>query len=443
MSVAQLLEPVLTDGIRDTHFFNGRVLTADDLRTLQKAARLHDAQLGRAIGDGVVHGYDVSLLSIDPVTGRVVLRVSAGLAFDATGQPVALNASVDLQLVVGTEAPVAEGGFTVCLPPRTEFTNEGLYVLTVMAATGLEGRAVMVELGEEGVGSKCASRYAVEGVKFGIVSVPLPAAADAGTVLGELIAALQRLPAAAPPAGTDALANPDLSIVRNAFAYACYGSEQRETEAADPLATLGARRYGLLDTLRDTKLLSTCEVPIAGLLWRPTGLDFIDAWAVRRPIAPASRRRMAEGWAMFRQFQVQIDELLRSGLATFDLAVIQARQRFRFLPPVGLLPAAAPGVRGFTEEAFFFGLPRRQTEHVDGALLDALVMTSLLHEPIDLPDDELVWVYRFWQNAIPRSGVAPPQPCLVFSSAHVPYLGPARFDVARWNGSNYAPPYGV
>ena len=63
MDVAQLLEPVLTGGVRDTHFFNGRILTADDLRTMQIASRQHDAQLGLAIGDGVAHGLEVSVTS--------------------------------------------------------------------------------------------------------------------------------------------------------------------------------------------------------------------------------------------------------------------------------------------------------------------------------------------------------------------------------------------
>ena len=34
MSTATLLEPVLTGGIPDPHFFNGRVLTAEDLSDL-------------------------------------------------------------------------------------------------------------------------------------------------------------------------------------------------------------------------------------------------------------------------------------------------------------------------------------------------------------------------------------------------------------------------
>src|SRR5829696_2812598 len=163
MDVAQLLEPVLTGGIRDTHFFNGRMLTADDLRTMQTASRQHDAQLGRAVGAGVLEGFDVTLLSTDPATGRVVLHVSAGLAFDQLGNGISLAAAVDLALVVGMDTAFVSGTFHVCAPPAPEFINAGLYVLTVMPAAGLEGRAPMTELGVEGVGSKCASRYEVEG----------------------------------------------------------------------------------------------------------------------------------------------------------------------------------------------------------------------------------------------------------------------------------------
>src|SRR5262249_60390177 len=94
MDVAQLLEPVLSGGIKDTHFFNGRILTADDLRTMQTAARQHDAQLGRAIGDGVAYGLEVSVGSIDSSTGRVALAITAGLAFNGVGQATAVLTSV-------------------------------------------------------------------------------------------------------------------------------------------------------------------------------------------------------------------------------------------------------------------------------------------------------------------------------------------------------------
>ena len=39
MESIELLTPILLDGIRNTHFFNGRLLTADDLRVEQQANR--------------------------------------------------------------------------------------------------------------------------------------------------------------------------------------------------------------------------------------------------------------------------------------------------------------------------------------------------------------------------------------------------------------------
>jgi hypothetical protein len=53
-----LLESILDQGIRNTNFFNGRILTADDLRTEQDANRQQHEQLGQAIGAGIVNGLD-------------------------------------------------------------------------------------------------------------------------------------------------------------------------------------------------------------------------------------------------------------------------------------------------------------------------------------------------------------------------------------------------
>src|SRR5262249_50056447 len=116
MDVAQLLEPVLTGGIKDAHFFNGRILTADDLRTMQAAARQHNAQLGRAIGDGVAYGLEVT-----PAAGAaasatsVVLHVNRGLALNRLGEQIALSAAVDVALVRSPAAADVEGLFQVCV----------------------------------------------------------------------------------------------------------------------------------------------------------------------------------------------------------------------------------------------------------------------------------------------------------------------------------------
>jgi len=49
----ELMDPVVADGVRLTHFFNGRVLTAEDLRREQDAASERHRGLAGAVGAGV------------------------------------------------------------------------------------------------------------------------------------------------------------------------------------------------------------------------------------------------------------------------------------------------------------------------------------------------------------------------------------------------------
>ena len=92
----ELLEPMLRGGIRNTHFFNGRLLTAEDLRAEQQANRQQHRQLGLAIGAGVVEGFDVGLVSNGP---KPVLHISRGLALTRKGAALALAEDVDVGLV--------------------------------------------------------------------------------------------------------------------------------------------------------------------------------------------------------------------------------------------------------------------------------------------------------------------------------------------------------
>ena len=74
MSTASLFEPVLTGGIADPHFFNGRVLTAEDLSDLQTASALTRNLRGRAIGSGVVEGLEIAPADVVP-PGQPIVRV--------------------------------------------------------------------------------------------------------------------------------------------------------------------------------------------------------------------------------------------------------------------------------------------------------------------------------------------------------------------------------
>src|SRR5438093_3453111 len=222
MDVAQLLEPVLTGGIKDTHFFNGRLLTADDLRTMQAAARQHDAQLGRAIGDGVAYGLEVSLGAAPASGSQIVLHVERGLAINLLGERAMLPSAVDVALVPSADEPTPDGVFTVCQPPTAgEFTNLGLYLFTIAPASGLDGRAPMIEVSSEDIGTKCGSRYEIEGVTFSAIPLTLPA--DDTPVRTAARSLLTTVQAALETIGTGPLP-PEMHKLRNIVAHLCFGS---------------------------------------------------------------------------------------------------------------------------------------------------------------------------------------------------------------------------
>ncbi|HUH12077.1 MAG TPA: hypothetical protein VMK65_03170, partial [Longimicrobiales bacterium] len=247
MDFTQLLEPVLTEGIKSTHFFNGRVLTAQDLRTEQEATRAHERQLARAVGEGVVHGLEVSAQA--PEDGAPVVRIEAGLGFNRDGDAVSLKHLVKLRLVTKeTDVPPEAGLFAVCKPPEhpLDLTNVGLYVLTIRPASGFSPeRAPMTELGSEGVASGCGSRWAVEGVRFGVAPLPLAPAGETATPLASQLATLAgqvdsdvdvvRRQGTATPADVRARLHQGLSRLRNGAAYLCFGVDQLARSRAAPL----------------------------------------------------------------------------------------------------------------------------------------------------------------------------------------------------------------
>src|SRR5690349_12570931 len=94
----ELREAFLEQGIQDTHFFNGRLLTAGDLANLQDAARRRDHQLGLAAGSGIVSGLEVRLVADGSDGQPPVLAVACGLALDRLGQAVALPQDAEVVL---------------------------------------------------------------------------------------------------------------------------------------------------------------------------------------------------------------------------------------------------------------------------------------------------------------------------------------------------------
>jgi hypothetical protein len=444
VDVAQLLEPVLTGGIKDTYFFNGRILTADDLRTMQAAGRQHDAQLGRAIGDGVAYGLELTNVSAATDTDAI-LHITPGLALNRFGDRVALAGGVDVALVRSLDAAPVDGLFTICIPPSvTEFTNLGLYLFTIAPASGLEGRAPMTELGTEGVGSKCGSRYEVEGVTFDCRPVTLPGGGGSARVEARALYATLQAQLETLPAGT---LSPELFKLRNIVAHLCFGSDLVDRAPRDPLAVEDEQTsLGWLSELRNQKLLTDCEVPLGLLYWSKRGVEFVDMWAVRRRISIVRHphrpyswllapRRIADAEARLKQFQDEI-EALRVAHPTPE--TLAATSVLRYLPPAGFFRVAGGAAgKAFSHLSFLQGIIYRDPVFIDGDRLEPLMRSSLQYPAFDLEDPTMVWLYAARENSQAiASGVDVPPAYLVVTTGQMPYHGAARFDVSQWDYAN-------
>ncbi|HEY0022136.1 MAG TPA: hypothetical protein VGB24_04475 [Longimicrobium sp.] len=370
-----LLEPVVDDGVRLTHFFNGRVLTAEDLKREQDALRGRHRGLAGALGEGVVRGMEVTVgtptLSSPPsgadtlVVSGPTVSITPGLAFNLDGDPVALPQPVELRLTPGTAAEDAAAGlFAACTPASAEIslTNAGFYLLSARPATAFSReRAAAVDYASDGTGAACGSRFTQEGASFSLVPIPLPSPTPqvplSGTLSTLLTAVNNDVEKARRNDTTDPGLTPrltkGLSKLRSAMAYWCMGWGRHDVRVA-ALAVGGASPGPLtpIDALRQAGQLSACDVPLAVLFVSRRQLEFVDMWSVRRMpsaqggqtvfgIATGALPR-SESAAMFLQFRDHASTFFgKNPVAEPDTVV--AREWFVYLPPVGILPVQAGG----------------------------------------------------------------------------------------------------
>lgn len=388
MPVTELFEPVVENGIRLTNFFNGRVLTAEDLKREQDAARGQRRQLARAVGEGVLRGFEVRIVrpagaggsppsSTDD--GAPLLRIEPGLAFNRDGDAVQTQRPVDLRLVSGDVAADEEAGlFALCQPlaAAVDLTRPGFYLLTARPASAQSrDRVSAADLSSEGVGTRCGARYVEEGASFSLTPFPLtqtgvapsPLAAQLGTVLAAVNTDVESGSQA--PAVQTRLAK-NLSKLRSGVAYFCLGADRvsdrllRLVPAAS--GSIPAQPASPLDAMYERKEVATCDVPIALLFVSKRRVEFVDAWAVRRIPSPAygpdalgsvsGERTRAEAAAMFYQFRDHLSSFLELDSPAAPHTV-KASEWFLFLPPAGFVPlrvTSGPAqAAGFVRETFF------------------------------------------------------------------------------------------
>ena len=425
----KLQEPVTDGGISSINFFNGRLLTAQDMIREKAANREADRRLGRAIGDGVAYGLEVSA-SAESKLEEPALQIEAGLAVNRFGQTLALRDRTTLTLVRQAEAGANQAGlFVECQPIQTGtyIAGQGVYLLTLAPAEKREGRALTSGLGNEA--ASCNTDTIIEALQFRLIQL------DPFLDQGELL---------------------DEGLLRNRVAYRCLGVTQFTSFASNPFGP-PLNRYGLLDVLRDS-VLSDCDVPLAVLYWTLTGgIRFIDMWAVRRRLTVrphdnnwqwlTSDRRLGEAEAGLLQFE---DQILYMRATEQNLDALVASNRFELLPPLGWLPIKAPtqsmtvknssNSTGFSAELFFGDHRYRELALLDAIQWRNLFHEALCHEPVDLRKKEQLQLYLIWENVRAVELGQAQQLALVFASAALPYRGTARFGYAQWGLSRVALP---
>jgi hypothetical protein len=95
----QLQQPLLSGGLRSINFFNGRLLSAEDLSQDQVANKQAHQYLGQALGEGVACGLEVQETPGVSTRQAPVVSVAAGLAVNRLGQALFLAAATDIVLV--------------------------------------------------------------------------------------------------------------------------------------------------------------------------------------------------------------------------------------------------------------------------------------------------------------------------------------------------------
>jgi hypothetical protein len=415
-----LHDPILENGIPFTAYFNGRLLSGEDLARDQVGNREARRRIGQAVGEGVAFGLEVFEAPGQSTNTSPVVTVRPGVAINRQGHALALRSQVDLSLVraVPSSAPSAAATFSICdeRRPGVYVVGEGVYLLTMACAEGAQGRALVSGLGN--AASSCNVRSIVQGVQFRLVQ---------------------------PAVNPFVLA--DRAHLRNRVAGVALGVADRQATYLDPIGPT-PQAYGLVDGLRAAGAITDCDVPLALLHWTVSeGITFVDMWSVRRKPTRLNAdtrwsllfgdRVRSETEALFLQFQEHVDDIAGSGE---DPSAIVATDRFDFLPALGMLPLQIGTRPGFDPQRFFGAdvLPR-DIAYTDGALLRGLLHESFAHDPIDLAQRTRLQLYVVFENVQASSAGQPVTPVLVFASRTLPYRGVARYGFARWEQSRFAP----
>jgi hypothetical protein len=422
----QLNEPITENGIRITNFFNGRLLTANDLKTDQEAGRSQRWQLGRAIGDGIIEGFEVNLISAGTPTTLPVVGVTRGLAINRKGQTLSLPNDDQVTLRRRIDLPPPEAGlFGECGVLTSTFSNldKGAYVLVVAPVSAFREKAPMRNVEPNNAIAGCGNKYAVEGVQFELIKIDINSMTSINPTTRTEIEGLMN-------AGGDL----SLSRLRNLLANLCFGTEELLDTVIDPFRQASGRpafaTYGAVDFMRSRGEVTDCKVPLALVYWAGGSVRFLDMWSARRRVFVTGNssslshffnaRRLAEAEARFYQFHEHVRWII--GLQA-NPTLLVAAEAFRFLPAAGLVPLrSGRSPAGVLSERFFFNKRFGPPTTISGDKLQSLFHESLFHRSLDLSKQEFVQLYLVAENSAAQTDFVPPPPYVVFAGQYLPYL---------------------
>lgn len=416
MGLVSTKTPIFDD-IPSIEFFNGRLLSGEDLSTEQSWNNARRNLLGQTIGSGIAQGLQVKLSVKPEFSGQPVVSVEAGLALNNEGENLHLQQRTDVSLTqvnIKTAAPVE---FVDCQPTQygVAVQTEGVYLLALCPASGTQGRAPVGGLANNE--ARCNRKYRRQGVQFRLHQLKL-----SSTELGES------------------------NKLRNRVAYKNFDPDAWKRFLTDPFAEQ-LNKQSLFDDQLIPKL-ENCEVPLATIYWTlDGGIEYVDMWSVRRDVVKKattqdfnsiiSKSESVEGQARFLQFQHQMTDLL---LPTGFLGTQTAKENFNYLPPAGVIPVAEETTASdFMATQFFSGMTYHKPVFINAARIAAIIQQSINYPPVDTQSKETIWLYRVSENRISiDDSASAAKSYIVFCNGNMPYQANAQFDLSRWDYSNYA-----
>lgn len=396
MSLVSTKTPIFDD-IASIQFFNGRLLSGEDMSTEQAWNAARRKLLGQAIGSGVAFGLEVSVSAKPEHAGKPIVTVTPGLALNADGETLSLVQETDVSLVHIEENAAPPAEFSACQPTQYSayVQSDGVYLLAICQAAGAQGRAPVMGLANEE--ARCNRKYRREGVQFRLHQLKLTAA--------ELT---------------------DRNKLRNLVAYKCFNPAAWQAFIADPF---GAQESNpkLLDGQLVPKL-EDCEVPLATIFWTTNaGIEYVDLWSVRRHLLTRHLAQGAPGLgsavglvnaraeAMLLQFQEQLAQLLQQ--TTQSPASMAFADHFRYLPSCGLVPIRGPGSHtGFDRATFFGSLVAGAPTTTSADKVTVLLHESWLYGPVDVTEVCMLQLYAVEENRAAVSAAQANQLYVVFAS---------------------------